>query len=92
MSTHGPSRILLVDDHDVVRRGMRALLESHPDWEICAEASDGRTAVRLAKELAPHLVVMDMTMPELNGVDAARQISVHSKNTPVLMVSMHENE
>ena len=69
-----PLRIVIVDDHAVVRRGVRALLESQPGWEVAGEAVTGREAVELAKRLYPDIVVMDLSLPELNGLDAARQI------------------
>jgi len=91
MNTPDRTRILLADDHEIVRRGLRMLLETRPDWEICAEAPDGRTAVQLARELAPQLVIMDLGMPELNGLEATRQI-MQSTSSQVLMLTMHETE
>jgi DNA-binding NarL/FixJ family response regulator len=85
-------RILLVDDHEMVRRGLRALLETHAGWEICGEAADGRAAVKFAAALAPHIVVMDLIMPKLNGADAARQILDKARHTQVLMLTMYESE
>ena len=67
-------RILLVDDHDVARRGMRTLLEVRPGLEVCGEARTGREALLKAQELKPHIIVMDVIMPDLNGLDATRQI------------------
>ncbi len=67
-------RILIADDHEVARQGIRALLESHPGWEVCAEAKDGREAVELATNSKPDIVLLDIGMPNLNGLDAARQI------------------
>ncbi len=68
------TRILLADDHDLIRRGLRPLIESEWGWEICGEASNGREAVAMAEELQPQIVVLDVQMPELNGVEATRQI------------------
>lgn len=85
-------RILVVDDHPVVRRGIRALLESQTGWEVTAEASNGREAVEKAAELHPDIVVMDLTMPELNGLDAARQILTHRPQTEILVLTMHHSE
>src|SRR5579863_3821387 len=82
-------RILIADDHDLMRRGLRALLESHPGWEICGEAANGREAVSLTEELNPDIIILDITMPELNGVDAARRILKSSPNTEVLLLSVH---
>ena len=85
-------RILLADDHEVVRRGLRALLETHAGWEVCGEAADGRAAVELAQTLAPDIVVMDIGMPLLNGFDATRQILERARGVEVLVLSMHESE
>ncbi|MGH9544648.1 MAG: response regulator transcription factor [Terriglobales bacterium] len=67
-------RLLVADDHEIVRRGLIALLKSHAGWEVCGEAEDGRSAVDQAKALRPDVVVLDIGMPHLNGLDAARQI------------------
>ena len=85
-------RILLADDHEVVRRGLRALLETHPGWEVCGEAADGRAAVELAQKLAPDIVVMDIGMPQLNGFEATRQILERTRGIEVLVLSVHESE
>jgi DNA-binding NarL/FixJ family response regulator len=87
-----PLRIVIVDDHAVVRRGVRALLESQPGWEVAGEAVTGREAVDLAKRLYPDIVVMDLSLPELNGLDAARQILKDSPRTEVLVLTMHHSE
>jgi DNA-binding NarL/FixJ family response regulator len=85
-------RILIADDHSVVRAGLRSLLESHPGWEVCAEAADGREAVDKATKLKPHVAVLDIGMPLLNGVDATRRIRKSSPETEVLILTMHESE
>ncbi len=85
-------RIVVVDDHAVVRRGVRALLEGQPGWEVIAEATTGREAVEVAKRLQPDVVVMDMSLPELNGLDATRQILKESPRTEVLVLTMHHSE
>lgn len=85
-------RILIADDHEVVRRGIRSLLENHPGWEICGEARDGREAVDLSKELKPDLVLLDIGMPNLNGLDAARQILATQPLTRVLVLTMHDSD
>jgi DNA-binding NarL/FixJ family response regulator len=84
--------ILLADDHDVVRRGLRDLLEERADWIVCAEARDGRSAVELAREHKPDVVVIDLLMPELNGLEATRQIRKALPDTEVLIFSMHETD
>ena len=85
-------RILLVDDHAVVRRGVRALLESHPGWEIVAEATTGTEAVEMARRLQPDIVVMDLSLPQLNGLDATRQVLKESPRSEVLVLTMHHSE
>ncbi len=85
-------RILLADDHEVVRHGLRRLLESQPGWEICGEAAAGREAVDLAKRLKPDVVVLDFSMPGLNGTEATRQILKELPKTEVLMLTMHTSE
>ena len=85
-------RILIADDHEVVRAGARSLLANQPDCEICGEAVTGREAVALARELKPDVVVLDITMPELNGLEAARQILKTVPDAQVLILSVHESE
>ena len=86
------SRILLADDHEIVRRGLRAILAARPDWEICAEASNGRQALEQAKQLKPDLVIMDIGMPEMNGISATRQILKELPTTEVLILTIHDPE
>jgi DNA-binding NarL/FixJ family response regulator len=85
-------RIMLVDDHDVVRRGLRSLVEAQVGWEVCGEAATGREAVEKAVRLRPNVVVMDITMPELNGLEATRQIRKAASETQVLILTVHESE
>jgi DNA-binding NarL/FixJ family response regulator len=85
-------RILIVDDHAVVRRGVRSLLESQPAWEICGEATTGREAVDMARRLQPDVVVMDLSLPELNGLDATCQILKDSPRSEILVLTMHHSE
>jgi DNA-binding NarL/FixJ family response regulator len=85
-------RILLADDHEVVRRGLSSLLATRPDWQVCGEAQNGREAVALAVKLKPHLAILDLSMPELNGLDATRQIKKEAPETEVLVFSMYESE
>ena len=87
-----PLRILVADDHEVVRRGVRVLLEVHPGWEICDEAVEGREAVEKAVRLRPDVVILDIGMPLLNGLEAARQIRKASPESEVLILTMHESE
>jgi DNA-binding NarL/FixJ family response regulator len=85
-------RILVADDHEVARRGIRSLLESHPGWEVCAEAKDGRDAVELATGTKPDLVLLDIGMPNLNGLEAARQILATRPNVAILILTMHDSD
>ncbi|MGA2483414.1 MAG: response regulator transcription factor [Candidatus Acidiferrales bacterium] len=87
-----PLRILVADDHEVVRRGARALLEAQPGWTVVAEAANGREAEEQAKKLRPDVVVLDISMPELNGLDAARLILKEFPQTEILILTMHESE
>lgn len=85
-------RILLADDHTVVRKGLRLLLESHSGFCVIADAPDGRQAVALAEQYTPDVVVMDVAMPILNGIEAARQISAKLPETAIVFLSMHSDE
>jgi DNA-binding NarL/FixJ family response regulator len=92
MTRTGVLKILVADDHEIVRRGLRSLLEAHPDWEVVAEAVTGRQAVDLAKEHSPHVAVIDVSMPELNGLEATRQILKALPQTEILILTMHDSE
>jgi DNA-binding NarL/FixJ family response regulator len=85
-------RVLLADDHDVVRRGLRQLLEQQPGLEVCGEATTGREAVELTARLTPNVVILDLTMPEMNGFEATRRIRKAHPGTEVLIFTMHESE
>ncbi len=85
-------RILVADDHSIVRRGVRALLETRPGWKVCGEAATGAEAVKQAKKLRPDVVVIDITMPDLNGFEATRQIRAATPQTEVLVLTVHESE
>lgn len=85
-------RILLADDHGIVRQGTRSLLEKEPDLQLVGEAEDGRAAVEMTEALLPDVVVMDIAMPHLNGLDAAAQITRRHPEVGVIILSMHEEE
>jgi two-component system response regulator NreC len=85
-------RVFLVDDHTVVRQGLRRILESDEEIEIVGEAGDGRTAIDLVQKVRPHVVVMDVAMPELNGIEATRQILKRVEGAKVLVLSMHGDD
>jgi DNA-binding NarL/FixJ family response regulator len=85
------TRILIADDHRLMREGLRVLLEKQKDFEVIAEAGDGRTAVRLSEELSPDIVIMDVSMPELNGIEATRTIITKDPHTKVIALSMLSN-
>lgn len=85
-------RILLADDHDLIRRGVKELLESHQGWQVVGEANTGWEAVRKAAELRPNIAIVDITMPQLNGLEASRRIRKASSRTEILIFSMHYSD
>jgi DNA-binding NarL/FixJ family response regulator len=85
-------RLLLADDHTVVRQGLRKVLEDRPEWDVVAEAGDGREAVRLAEQTVPDVAIIDVAMPLLNGIETTRQIVRRVPSTRVLVLSMHADE
>lgn len=85
------ARILIADDHEVVRQGIRTILSARPEWEICGEAVNGQDAIRLAGELHPDAIIMDITMPVMSGLEATRQLSKDKTSAPVLIFTMHES-
>jgi two-component system, NarL family, sensor kinase len=84
-------RILIADDHEVMRRGVRGLIESHNDWAVCGEAVEGREAVQMSKQLRPDLVILDINMPGLTGLEAAQQIRTDNPSARILFFSVHES-
>jgi len=85
-------RVLVADDHEIVRKGVCALITSHPGWEVCGEASDGREAVRKVAQLKPDIVILDIGMPSLNGLEATRQILHHNPRQRILILSITESQ
>jgi DNA-binding NarL/FixJ family response regulator len=85
-------RVLIADDHDIVRQGVRALLEAQKNWTVCAEAATGREAVAMALQQRPDIVVMDFSMPDLNGIEAITQIRASLPDLPILLLTMHESQ
>jgi DNA-binding NarL/FixJ family response regulator len=87
-----PLRVLVADDHEIVRKGLRTIIEAEPGWKVVGETSDGRQTVAMVKELKPEVVVMDISMPSLNGLDATRQILKERPETKVLILTMHQSD
>ena len=85
-------RILIADDHELARRGIRDLLETHPGWEVCGEAKDGRESVDLAISMKPDVVLLDIGMPNLNGLEATRQILAATPDVAILILTMHDSD
>ena len=85
-------RILVVDDHELVRRGLRSILETHPNWVVAGEATTGREAIEKADTLKPEVVILDMSMPELNGLEATRGILKVLPNARILVLTQHDSE
>jgi DNA-binding NarL/FixJ family response regulator len=83
-------RILIADDHDIIRAGVRHILETEDDWEVVGEASNGQEAIRLSEQLKPDAVVMDITMPVMNGLVATRELLKNEPNSKVLILTVHE--
>lgn len=87
-----PVRLLVADDHEIVRKGLRSLLEAQPGWLVTAEASDGREAVEKARAMKPDVTVLDISMPSLNGLEAARQMIKNDARAKILILTMHESD
>lgn len=87
------ARILIVDDHEVLREGLKSLLaKARPDWEVCGEGADGNQAIQLAQELKPDLVILDITMPGMSGLEAASRMRKLRINVPILIFTMHQSQ
>jgi DNA-binding NarL/FixJ family response regulator len=86
------SKILIVDDHEVVRQGIRTILRARPQWEICGEAVNGKDAIEKARTLEPDVIIMDITMPEMSGIEATREITKLKLPAAVLVFTMHESK
>lgn len=87
-----PVRILVADDHEVIRQGVRLILDPRPEWQVCGEAMNGEQAVRMAKELRPDAIIMDIAMPEMTGLEATREISKLNLGCKVLIFTMHDSK
>ena len=88
----GNFRILIADDHEIVRQGIRAIIESHPGWEVCAEAVDGQETLQKVEECNPDLIALDIGMPNLNGLDAARQILQENSKAKILFLTVYDTD
>ena len=85
-------RILLADDHEIVRRGLRSLLQKQAGWDVCGEASDGREAIEMAKRLKPDVVIVDIGMPNLNGLETTRQLLRHDSKFKIIVLTMTDSD
>jgi two-component system response regulator NreC len=84
-------RVLIVDDHAFIRRGVQTILHAFPEWEFCGEAENGKEAIRLADELKPEVIIMDVSMPGLNGIEATRAIRKTQPNVKIVLLTLHES-
>jgi two-component system, NarL family, nitrate/nitrite response regulator NarL len=84
-------KIFIVDDHAFIRRGVQGILRASPEWEVCGEADNGNDAIRLTKELAPDAIVMDVSMPGLNGLEATRAIRQNNQSVKIVLLTLHES-
>ena len=92
MAVEGIHRIIIAEDHTILREGLRALLSSEPDFEVVGEAGDGRDAIRLAEKVEPDLVLMDLSMPNMNGMDAIREIKKRLPEIRIVALTVHKTE
>lgn len=86
------SRVLVVDDHAFIRRGVQSILHAFPQWELCGEADNGTDAIRLSDSLKPEVIIMDISMPGLNGIEATRAIHKNHPETKVILLTLHNND
>lgn len=86
-----PRSVLIVDDHEAIRRGLRGLFEAHPEFVVCGEAVDGLDAIQKAQELSPELIILDLAMPEMNGLEAAGALKYMLPNVPLFLLTAHYN-
>jgi DNA-binding NarL/FixJ family response regulator len=84
-------RVLIVDDHAFIRRGIQTILHPFPQWELCGEADNGNDAIRMANELQPEIIIMDVSMPGLNGIEAARAIRKAQPEVKIILLTLHES-
>jgi two-component system response regulator NreC len=84
-------RVLIVDDHAFIRRGIQTILIPFPQWELCGEADNGKDAIRMASELKPEVIIMDVSMPELNGIEATRAIRRAQPGIKIILLTLHES-
>lgn len=91
MTTSEKITVFIAEDHQIVREGLRSLLEKQPDFQVVGEAAEGRTALRMVRQLAPRVVIMDVSMPDLNGIEATLQIKKEMPDVKVIALSMHDN-
>ena len=84
-------RVLIVDDHAFIRRGVQTILHPFPEWEFCGEAENGKEAIRLADQLKPEVIIMDISMPGLNGIEATRAIRKSQPNVKIVLLTLHDS-
>jgi DNA-binding NarL/FixJ family response regulator len=85
------TKVLIVDDHAFIRRGVQTILDPFPEWEFCGEAANGKEAIRMAGELKPEVIIMDISMPELNGIEATRAIRKNQPTVKIVLLTLHDS-